>query len=123
MLCNGREMFVPLCCCRFTRNRRYAWRDDDCCFRMTLGNNVVDRLAIVRAICRHGRNVNIDLIKEVWHHRDVAGIIRRQFHRDDFMRISIDTKMQLTPSPARTNAVLLIDSFSLAVNLQPRAID
>ena len=91
MLCNGREMFVPLCCCRFTRNRRYAWRDDDCCFRMALSNNLVDGLAIVGPVCRHRRNVNIDLIEEVWYHRDVADIIRRQLHRDNLMRVGIDS--------------------------------
>ena len=63
MLCNHCEMLVALPCCRFIRNRRYAWWNDDCCSRMTLGNNVVDDLAIVCPVCCHRRNVNIDLIK------------------------------------------------------------
>ena len=90
---------------------------------MALGNNVVDGLAIVRAICRHRRNVNIDLIEEVWYHRDVADIIRRQFHRDDLMRVSIDTEMQLAPPAAGPDAVFLIEPFTLAVNLQTSAVD
>jgi hypothetical protein len=85
---------------------------------MTLGNNVVDDLAIVGPVCCHRRNVNIDLIKEVWHHRDVADIIRRQFHRDKLMRIGIDPKMQLAPPARGPDAVLLIEPFALAVNLQ-----
>src|SRR5580698_7136320 len=39
------------------------------------------------------------------------------------MRIRVDTKVQLAPPPARTNAVLLIEPFALAVNLQARAVD
>jgi hypothetical protein len=80
-------------------------------------------LAVVRSICRHRRNINIDLIKEVRQFRDVADIIGRQFHRDDFMRISIDTEMQLAPPAAGPDAVLLIEPLALAINLQPGAID
>jgi hypothetical protein len=52
-------------------------------FLVTLGNGVVDDLAIVRPVGRHRHNVGIDLLKEVWYHRDVADIVRRQFHRDN----------------------------------------
>jgi hypothetical protein len=58
-------MLVALRGCRFIRNSRDAWWNDDCCFRMTLGNDLVDDLAIVCPVCCHQRNVNIDLIKEV----------------------------------------------------------
>ena len=34
-----------------------------------------------------------DLVKEVRHFGDVADIIRGQFHRNDFMRASIDSEM------------------------------
>jgi hypothetical protein len=64
-------------------------------------------------------DVSIDLIKEAWQFRDVANIIRRQFHRDDFMRIGIHSKMQLAPPPPRSDAVLL----AFAVNLQTSAVD
>jgi hypothetical protein len=62
-------------------------------------------------------------LKEVWQFRDAANIIRRQFHRHDFMRIGIHFKMQLAPSPLRSDAVFLIEPFALAVNLQTNAID
>ena len=35
--------------------------------------------------------ISIDLIKQVWNCGDIADIIRRQFHRDDFMRVGINT--------------------------------
>ena len=123
MLCNGREMFVTLRHCRFTRNGRYSRWNNDRRFWLTLGNGVVDDLAIVCPVRRYRRNVSIDLFKEVWHHGDVAGVIRRQFHRDDFMGVGIDAKMQLAPPPARADAVLLIEPFALALDLQAGAID
>jgi hypothetical protein len=116
-------MLVALRSFRFIQNRRYAWWNDDCCFRVTLGNNVVDDLAIAGPVCCHRRNVNIDLIKEAWHHRDVADIIRRQFHRNDLMRVSIDTEMQLAPSAPGPDAVFLIEPFTLAVDFQTTAVD
>ena len=39
------------------------------------------------------------------------------------MRISIDTQMQLAPTPSRLDAVFLIEPFALAVNLQASAVD
>ena len=120
MLCDDREMFVTLRSCRFTCNGCYPWRNNDRRFWVTLGNSVIDDLAIVRPVCRHRRNVSIDLIEEIWQFGDVTDIIRRQFHRDDFMRIGIDTEMQLAPAPARADAVFLIEPFALAVNLQTR---
>jgi hypothetical protein len=65
VLCNHCEMLVALRGCRFIRNSRDAWWNDDCCFRMTLDNDLVDDLAILCPVCCHQRNVNIDLIKEV----------------------------------------------------------
>jgi hypothetical protein len=51
----------------------------------TLGNSLIDDLAIVHPVCHHRRNVSIDLIKEVCQFGDVTDIIGRPFHRDDFM--------------------------------------
>ena len=93
MLCDRREMLVALCRCCFTWNGSGPWWNDDRRFGVTLGNGIVDGLAIIRAVCRHRRNVSVDLIKQVRHFGDVADIIRRQFHRDDFMRVSINTEM------------------------------
>jgi hypothetical protein len=94
MLCNGLEMFVTLRSCRFTCNGCNPWRYNYRRLWVTLGNSVIDDLAIVRPVCRHRRNVSIDLIEKVWQFGDVTDIIRRQFHHDDFMRIGIDTEMQ-----------------------------
>jgi hypothetical protein len=116
-------MFVALHVCRFTCNGCYSWWNNNRRFWVMLGNSVVNDLAIVRPVCSHRRNVSTDLIKEVWQLRDVADIIRRQFHRHDFMRIGIDTQMQLAPTPTRSDAVFLIEPFALAVNLQASAID
>jgi hypothetical protein len=71
-----------------------------------------DALAIVRPVCRHRSNVSTDRIKEVWKFGDVADIVRRQFHRDDFMRVGIDTQMQLAPTPTRSDAVFLTEPFA-----------
>ena len=62
----SREMLVALRRGGFIWNGRYSWRNDNRGFRMTFGDSVVDGLAIIRAICRHRRNVGIDLIKQVW---------------------------------------------------------
>ena len=73
--------------------------------RMTFGHGIIDRLAIIRAVRRHRRNISIDLIKQIRHFGNVADIVRRQFHRDDFMRVGINAEMQLAPPPARPDAV------------------
>ena len=65
MFCNGREMFVTLRDCRLICNGCDSCWNNDRRFWVTLGNNVIDNLTIVRAICRHRRHVSIDLIKEV----------------------------------------------------------
>jgi len=123
MFCDSGEMRVALRGRRFTCNRCCSWWNNNRRFRVTLGNSVVDSLAIVRPVCRHRRDVIVDLIKEVWQCGDVADIIGRQFRRDDFMRIGIDTEVQLTPPAAGPDAVLLIEPFALAINLQSSAID
>ena len=91
MLHNRREMFVARHCGGFTWNGRYPWWNDNRRVRMTLGDSIVDSLTVIRAICRHRCNISIDLIKQVWNSGDIADIIRRQFHRDDFMRVGINT--------------------------------
>jgi hypothetical protein len=113
MLCNGHEMFVTLRRCRFTCNGCNPWWNNHRCFWVTLGNGAADGLAIVCPVCRHRRNVSTDLVEEGWQFGDVTDIIRRQFHRDDFMCIGIDTEMQLAPAPARADAVFLIKPFAL----------
>jgi hypothetical protein len=75
-----------------------SWWDNDRRLRMTLGYSVTHDPAIVRAVCRHRRDISIDLLNEVWQYGNVTDIIRRQFHRNDFMRISIDTQMQSAAS-------------------------
>ena len=64
MFCNGREMFVTLRDCRLICNGCDSWWNNDRRFWVTLGNNAIHNLAIIRAICRHRRHVSIDLIKE-----------------------------------------------------------
>jgi hypothetical protein len=54
---------------------------------------------------------------------DVANIIRCQFHRDDFMRVGVNTEMQFAPSPARADAVFLIEPLAVAINFEAGAID
>ena len=60
---------------------------------MTCGDGIVHCLAIVRASRCHRSNVGIDLIEQVRYFRDIASIVRRQFHRDDFMRVSVHAKV------------------------------
>jgi uncharacterized Zn-finger protein len=123
MLRNGLEMFVALGGCRFTCNGCNLWWNNHRRIWVTLGNSVIDDLAIICPVCRHRRNVSIDLVEKVRQFGDVTDIIRRQFRRDNFMRTRIDSKMQLAPSPARADAVFLIEPFALAVNLQTGAVD
>ena len=102
------KMSVALCCRDPALNgRRPRWNDDRS-LRMTFGHSTVDGRAIIRAVCRQRRNVSVDLIEQLWHFGNVADIIRRQFHSDDFMRVSINPEMQLAPAAARPDAVFLI---------------
>jgi hypothetical protein len=104
VLGNGRKMFVALRGCHFTCNGCNPWGNDHRCLRVTLGNSVIDDLAIVRPVCHHRGNVSTDLIKEVRHFGDVADITWRQFRRDDFSRASIESEMQFAPATARAHA-------------------
>ena len=90
---------------------------------MTFGHSIVNGLAIIRAVCGHRRNVSIDLIEQFRHFGNVADIIRRQFHSDDFMRVGINAEVQLAPAAARPDAVFLIQPFALAINLEASAVD
>jgi hypothetical protein len=111
------------CVAVISPQRRLSGPNNDCRIWVTLGNSSIDDLTIIRHVCRQRRNISIDLIRVVRQFRDVADLIRRQFHRDDFMRIGIDTEMQLARPAAGPDAVLLIEPLALAVNLQPGAID
>jgi hypothetical protein len=62
MLCNRREMFVALRRLSFHLERPLSVVECDRRVQVTLGNSIVDSLAIIRTICRHRRNVSIDLI-------------------------------------------------------------
>ena len=67
--------------------------------------------------------IGVDLIKQVRYFGDIADVVRRQFHRDDFMRVGIHAEVKLPPPAARPDAVLLIEPFALAVNLEAGAVD
>ena len=90
---------------------------------MTFGDSIVDSLAIIRTVRRHRRNIRIDLIEQVRNFGDIANIIRRQFHRRDFMRVGIHSKMQLPPSPTRSDAVFLVEPLTFAINLEAGTVD
>ena len=76
---------------------------------MTFGNNIVDGLTIICAVRGQRRNVGVDLVKQIRYFGNVADIVRRQLDRHDFMRVGINSKVQLTPPPARPDAVFLIE--------------
>ena len=123
MLSDALDMSVALRCRGLARNGRRPWWNDDRSLGMTFGHGIVNGLAIIRAVCRERRNVGIDLIEQFGKFGNVADIIRRQFGRDDFMRVGINAEVQLAPPPARPDAVFLIEPFALAVNLQAGAVD
>jgi hypothetical protein len=50
---------------------------------MPIGNGVVGRLAIIRAVCRHGGNVAIHLIEQFRQYGNIANIVKRQFCSGD----------------------------------------
>jgi hypothetical protein len=56
-------MVVPPRGCRFICNGFSPWWNNNRRFWVRLGNSVIDDLALVRSVCRHRRNVGIDLIK------------------------------------------------------------
>ena len=90
---------------------------------MTFGNGIVNGFAIIRAVRRQRRNAGLDLIEQFGKFGNVADIIRRQFRGDDFMRVSIKAEVQLPLPAARPDAMVLIQPFTLAVNLQAGAVD
>ena len=63
------------------------------------------------------------MIEQIGDHRDIADIVRRQFDGDDLMGISVDGQVELSPPPVRPDAVLLVEPFALAVNLDAGAVD
>ena len=90
---------------------------------MTFGNSIVNGLTIISAVRGQRRDVSADLVKQIRYFGNVTDIIRRQLDRDDFMRDGIHPKVQLTPPPARPDAVSLVEPFALAVNLETGAVD
>src|SRR5260370_14337312 len=116
-------MSVALRCRGLARNGCRRWWNDDRSLGMTFSHGIVNGLAIIRAVCRERRNVGSDLIEQFGKFGDVADIVRRQFGRDDFMRVSINAEVQLSPAAERPNAVFLIEPFPLTVNLQAGAVD
>jgi hypothetical protein len=96
----------------------------------TRGRDAQQRVSFVEAISRiiraervHRCDPRINLIKQRRYFGDVTDIVRRQLRGNDFMRDGVNPQVQLAPPPARPNAVFLIEPFSLAVNLQTRAVD
>ena len=115
MLGDCRKMSVALCCRGLARKGRGPGWDDDRGLRMAFGHGIVNSFAIIRAVCGHRRQVSIDLIAQLRNFGNVADILRRQFHSDDFMRVSINADVQLPPAAAQPDAVFLIQPFALAV--------
>ena len=116
-------MKIPLCRRGFTFNRRRSWRNDNRGLRITFGDRVVRRFAIIRAVRRHRGYIAIDLLEQVRYLRDVTNIVRRQFDRDDLMRGGIDPEVKLAPPSARPDTVFLIEPFAFSVYLEASAVD
>ena len=60
-----------------TCNRRHPWRNDDRGLRITFGDRIVYRLAIIRAVRCNRSNVETDLIEQVRYFREITHIIGR----------------------------------------------
>jgi hypothetical protein len=117
------KMLIALGRAGFTQNRRRARRNDHPRRGMSSQHLIVNWVAIVSAIACYRTDRVLDLIQQIRQCRDVADIIRRQFHRSDFLRIGVDRQMQLAPTSARADPMFLIEPFALAVNLHPGAVD
>src|SRR5580692_4506305 len=90
---------------------------------MSHSDSIVDDFTVIRAIRDHRRNPNIDLIKQIRYFGNVTDIVRRQLHRDDFMRVGVHTKVQLAPTPAGANAMFLIKPLAFAIDLEAGTVD
>src|ERR1700730_7476051 len=101
--------------------RRHSWRNDNRRLRITFGDSIVHRLAIIRAIRCHRSNIGIDLIKQVRYFRDIANIVSSTATIS--CRVSIHAKVKLAPPPVRPDTVLLIEPFAFAVNPETGAVD
>jgi hypothetical protein len=64
---------------------------------MTLRDSIINHLAIIGTVSGHRADRTFYLIERIRDHRDIANIIRGQFHGDDFMGISVDGDMEFPP--------------------------
>ncbi len=87
--------------------------------RLVTGNGLVHRLAVVRTIRYHGRDLVLDCLKQRWR---LTGIIVGQQAGDDLAAAGVHGKVQLAPGATRP-AVLLLIPFALAEQLQAGAVN
>src|SRR6201990_2542452 len=123
MLFDCSEMLIASCRSALARDRRGSRRDDHVSLGVTPRNFIVNHFGVIGAIGGHRCDRTVDLIKQIRHHRDVADIVRRQLHCDDFVAIGIHREMKLAPASTKTLPVLLFMPFSFAVHLETRTID
>lgn len=90
---------------------------------MAFSDGVIDALAIISAVACHRRDHAFDLVEQVRDCRDISDVVSSQFHGHDLVGVGIDAEMQFPPSPARANAVLLVEPFTFSVNLDAGAVD
>src|ERR1700683_2520095 len=100
-------MLIASCRSALAHDRRRSWRNDHISPRVTLGNFIIDHIGVVSAISGHRCDWTVDLIKQIWHRRDVADIVRGQLHCDDLVAIGINREMEFAPVPSGSFSMLL----------------
>ena len=60
---------------------------------MTLCHRIVNRLAVIGAVSNHRGDRTLDLVEQVRQRRDIADIVRGQFHGGDLVCVGVDRKM------------------------------
>jgi hypothetical protein len=116
------EIAIALRCAGFAQNGRHARRGNHPCHGMSLQYLIVDRFAVVGTVGAHRANWVLDLIQQILQGQDIADIICREVHRDDFLRLGVKRQMQRATS-ARPDPVFLIEPLTPAVDLHPGAVD
>jgi hypothetical protein len=93
-------MLVALCGRGFTRDGRRSRRDDDSGLGMAFCHRIVNSLAVIGAVAGHRGDRALNLVEQIRNHRNIADIVRGQFHGGDLMGVGVDREMKFPPAAA-----------------------
>jgi len=87
-----------------------------------IDDRVVCRVSIIGTVGCELSDRTANLVEEWRNLRDIASILIRQGMGNDLAAIGIQCQMQLSPTSARSGAMLLVQPLARAVNLPAAAV-